>query len=75
MKRQTGYVFALRAFTYCAFAGGAILIVALLTGLLGVVSLGVAVGVGYAGLLMVAVCVREIRRGRRLKGKERRDAE
>ncbi|MHB8394324.1 MAG: hypothetical protein ACYDC5_07450 [Candidatus Dormibacteria bacterium] len=75
MKDQRDYSLAVRAFTYCAFFGGAILIGALLTGLLGIVSLGVALGVGYAGLLMVAVCVREIRRGNRLRSKEQQRGE
>jgi hypothetical protein len=65
---------AIRGFTWCAVVGGAIFIGALVCGLLELIPPGGAVGFAGAGLLLVAVGMREVMRGRRLRV-ERRQAQ
>ena len=62
---------AIRGFTWCAVVGGAIFIGALVCGLLGLIPPGGAVGFAGAGLLLFAVGMREVTRGRRLRVKQR----
>lgn len=69
MSREAGYTLAVRAFTYCAFIGGAVFILGLVGGLLGMVPVGAAFGIGYAGLVLTIVSLREVRRGFRLRSR------
>lgn len=65
---------AIRGFTWCAIVGGAIFIGALICGLLRLIPPGGAVGFAGAGLLLIAVGMREVTRGGRLRV-ERRQAQ
>jgi hypothetical protein len=63
---------AIRGFTWCAVFGGAIFVGALVCGILHAIPAGGAVGFAGGGLLLLAVGVREVTRGRRLR-EERRE--
>jgi hypothetical protein len=65
---------AIRGFTWCAAVGGIIFIGALVSGLLQLISPAGAAGFAFAGLLLFAVGVREVTRGRRMR-EERRQAQ
>ena len=57
----------IRGFTWCAMVGAAIFIGALVFGFLHAIPVGAAVGIAYAGVLLFAVGVRQITRGRRVR--------
>ena len=62
---------AIRGFTWCAMVGGAIFVGALVCGFLHAIPTGGAVGFAAGGLLLFAVGVREVTRGRRLREERR----
>lgn len=71
MSRGAGYTVAIRAFAYCALIGGAVFIFGLVCAVLKSIPVGAALGIGYAGLLLTIVSLREVRRGIRLRSKAR----
>ena len=70
MNRAPAYAVAIRAFAYSATVGAAIVVVALIAGLLKAIPVSAALGLGAAGLLMATVCLREVRRAVVLRRKE-----
>ena len=74
MSTRTPLDSAIRGFTWCAVVGGVIFIGAVVCGLLQLVPPGGAVGFAGGGLLLLAVGVREVTRGRRMR-EQRRQAQ
>lgn len=62
----------IRYFAWGIFEGGVVLLAALVLGLLHVIAVGWSLAIGVAGLLMSAVCLREVQRGRRLRAERLR---
>ena len=71
MSSEHDYSVAIRAFSYSALVGAAIVVAALIAGLVRAISVGAAFGLGAAGLLLATVCLRGVRRAVLLRRKER----
>lgn len=71
MNRAPDYSVAIRAFAYSALVGAVIVVAALIAGLARAIPVNAALGLGAGGLLLAAVCLREVRRAVLLRRTER----
>ncbi len=74
MNRGPDYSVAIRAFAYSALVGAVIVVASLIAGLVRAIPVNAALGLGAGGLLLAAVCLREVRRAVLLRRKERQRA-
>ena len=65
----------IRYFAWGIFEGGVVLLAGLVLGLLHVIPVGWSLGMGSGGILMSAMCLREVQRGRRLRAKRLQSSE
>jgi 5-bromo-4-chloroindolyl phosphate hydrolysis protein len=59
----------IRYFSWGAFIGGVIVLAAVVLALLHEISGGWSLAIGFAGLLLAAMSIREVQRGRRMRAK------